>query len=254
MYAHKRKLYPSYPLAKKMRRTATFGDLVTLGRQVTKKKSREAGHEVMHKTMHWKPYKFIGDSCVPPIYICKMVYAEPKFQASQAAGTTYLMYVFRGNDIYDPYNGAGDYFALGLTELAALYESYRVIGSKFTVKASFVSATNSEAIDVTVQPEHDTGTATTQQAIRALPHAVRCTLHNDGMDHILTCYQSTKQVFAVKSPEYGMSSGTGGSPTVPWYWNMWVHTGVTTWIANIEVTIEYYTMFYNLKALSPAGL
>lgn len=210
-------------------------------------------HLATKKSYIARSLKFIGDSPFPEKYTCKLTYAEPSFQYIEAAGAL-KSYIFGGNDPYDPYTGVGDYSALGLTELAAIYESMRCIGSRITVTGNARTVTDNKSLFLVVYPEHDASALATVQAIRGHPNQVNTRLQADLSDGKVSHYASTKGIFNLQTLEYDFSAGTGASPTNKWYWHIYFYSDALSWTVNLQVTIEYYMEFYNKKNITQAGL
>jgi len=182
-----------------------------------------------------------------------------KFSYYYNAGATMnannnIIQVFRGNSIYDPdYSGAGTR-ALGAYEMASIYNHYRVVGSRITVTAS--PKTVAEVGMLVVYPSTDvlvTG-ATSMKTLQAHPNAVRALCGQDEAPKTVVSYCSSNVPFGVgTADDPDFTSAISANPTNVWYWNVGI-AGIENDTFNLDVTVEYYTILYELTTTYQAAL
>lgn len=195
-----------------------------------------------------------------------------------AAGTSQL-YVWRGNDVYDPdytsssVNDASIVWGAGFTQQ---FRQFCVYASKISVKGQFFnySATNWTHNRVYLWPSDDL-TTPTETSIGLNPRAQYRDLDpqynsGNGGHFKFKSFAKTKHIMGRKVEEgydpSGDGSGMGGllggvgvgaGPTSPWYWNIRFYNGyagsgvptpttsASSYNVYMRVRITYYVKLFN---------
>lgn len=196
------------------------------------------------------PVKNFHTAYMPNQFMTRFVYTLDFGMTIGAGGITPTA-LYRGNSIYDPdYSGVGTR-AMGASEMAAIYDNYRVIASRITIAVSGKTVNN--PVRFTVYPTRDTSAPTAAVAL-AHPNGVRCHIAEALERRQIQNYCRTNVLYAVRTlDDVAFGSAMNSSPSNAWYWAI-MATGSENDQVSVCLTIEYYTVCYNLKTSSQAAL
>lgn len=158
-------------------------------------------------------------------------------------------WVFRANSPYDPDTALGGNSAAYFTQMANLYGSYCVHGSKLNVKYVNHDATHAIRISLLPLTYSNTHNAATLDQTRGMT-GCKSAFAADEIPGQLSAYASTKQIFGVRDlSDQGYHSVMTSSPTNGWYWHLIIDGDQGTPTAlDIDVMVEivYYVSFEKL--------
>lgn len=152
-------------------------------------------------------------------------------------------YSFRGNSVYDPDFTGGGTVAIGYAQLSTLYNRFRVVGSKITVKAAN-SGTSPVTCFIIASPTNSPGNAVSQMMAR---HMAQGTCSPGGpIEWCHTARASTAAIFGVPSSQVTSEDDFAGlvsaNPNNVWYWHVSLfNIGTVAGAMNVQVRIDYDT-------------
>lgn len=182
-------------------------------------------------------------TAIPDIMKVELYYDEQLAVLSAQSGA---LYVFAGNDCYDPDVTGTGHQPLGYDQWSAFYSRYRVTSSNIEVKLQRTS----EACEFVVCPTPDT-TATIVN-IAEQPFSKIATVSSSVSNHKIKHYMSTMEILGLKSMEDDqISAGIGYSPNRKWYWviGTYSYDSTTTITTHLSIRIKFYVEFYQRKVL-----
>lgn len=193
----------------------------------------------------------------PDRVFIKLNYAERINATSTSGGIS--QYLFRGNSLFDPnFSGTG-HQPYGYDQWANMYSSYRVHGSKFTVKLLPITDTNPEiqaaglmdAVLVAFSGINTLSYVSIDQA-RESPYNRHTLLNRNGSRQgYLKMYMSTAKMYGVSKVNIqandAYAAGTGANPGNQFQWILIVKSAdnLVTITALADVKITYYCELYN---------
>lgn len=181
-----------------------------------------------------------GNSYLPAEYNCIMRYSEV-WNDTTAGGI--VDYIYRGNSVFDPYQGAGGSIADGYTQLSTLYGKYKVTYCK--VFCTVVNNDSDDPVTLAIVPDTST-TAYTTEAPFSAPCAKTQVVTNQVGKEVVFNEMSTKRMFG---PEYNDSTAcaaVGANPTNVWYWHIYLKNESTNALnLQLKVDIMYYTTWFS---------
>lgn len=201
------------------------------------------------KTMvQFRPVKNTHQSYMPNAFVTKLTY-NATINYTMGVGN-YSNNQFRGNSIYDPdYTGTGT-TVLGHAELSAIYQRYRVLGSRITVQLASKTSTNGSC-HMVVYPCKDSTLPGYNTALNA-PNKAECFVDNDGGSGQITHYASTRTMFATQTADdVAFGSAMSANPGNQWFWN-WLVLGTSGDTGTCRVCIEYFVLLYDLAPTTPS--
>jgi len=148
---------------------------------------------------------------------------------------------FRGNSVFDPdFSGAGT-TAFGYTQLSAIYNRYRVLGSKITVDVTN-TGTVPLRISIVATIVNAPPTATALPGQRHIAQGMVGTTGTVGWKH--TAMARTAAIFGVPESqvmsEDDFAGLVGGNPNNVWYWHVVMfNPGGVAGACNVSVRIEH---------------
>lgn len=232
----------------KKRKTAVTNPVAALRRSRMLKRRHNTSRQAYTLS---RPLVNLGTSWMPMAFRTRLVYISNWSDVTVTA-TGAKDYVFKGNDPYDPYDGAGGYGCHGWTELAAIYGRYKCIGSRCTIQAKYSAGTNFQTANV--WPALTNTAVNTDTQIMARPDVARKSVYNDGTEAVVTHTARTASIFNVKDCDtINFQALTNASPASVWYWHT-VLSGTQDDVSKFRVTIEYYVIFFDMKTTSPPAL
>lgn len=165
-----------------------------------------------------------------------------------AIGTNYI----KANSLNDPTGGASAQLPLGVDQWAALYQKYKVIGSKITLRAHPVTITGSAMIGIHLS-NSTTPPATDHDHYRELPHTNMRMLSPDiDLCKLSMGFSPKKYPFHIKNVKdaddlEGTFSTTPGDPTDLAYWHVFVQDSNKTDNVTFEIqmVIDYIVLLYD---------
>lgn len=196
-----------------------------------------------------RPVRNFHTAYMPNMFQTRFVYTSSVGFTVGAASVAYNLY--RGNSIYDPdYTGVGTR-ANGASEMANIYNKYKVMGSRITVSAQGKTVTDS--LRITVYPTADT-TNPTNAVVLSHPNGVRASINENLDTKKLTNYMRSSILWGLTSvDETNFTSNMNGSPANVWFWVV-AATGSENDQVALDVVIEYYTVCFDLKTTYQAAL
>lgn len=196
---------------------------------------------------------------MPDRYVTRLKWAAQTYAKAVTAGAIYNI-VVRGNSVYDPDSALGGLSAKGLPELAALYETYLVVGSKITVTTrGLIPGDDLGApigYEMCVVPYNGdiSPTAPPFELSQYNKAKYRLVPAAGGPITKVTSYQSTAAQFGVAPravlDDSSYSSYVTANPGIEWYWMIALKAdnallSGTYGLVNIEVV--YYTVMKDRK-------
>lgn len=192
----------------------------------------------------------------PQRYLTKLRYVSEAL--SHTTGNTQDR-VFRGNSLFDPDLTGVGHQPRGFDQLAGLYNVYRVLGSRCTIRAVPRDATaGSQNLWYAAVPSLDGASlsAVPYYDIREMPYSKSKfrTLYNGPVT--LKKYMSTAQIEGRKKSviraDNDFSAPVTGNPDHQWYWHVVMGTMDNLSLLNVTyyIEIDYYVAFENRKQLS----
>jgi hypothetical protein len=156
---------------------------------------------------------------MPPRFVNKMRYSEVWGITTSGGIQTYTYHM---NSVYDPYVGAGGNGCYGITEMAAIYDRYRVLGTEVVI-----SATNkaTEPVSLYVWPTCDSTTPTEVRAESA--PGSRNTMLAQYFNHVFSFYEPTSK-WLMNSRDYDASAATNANPAKLYYLQIYMGNGDAT--------------------------
>jgi len=148
---------------------------------------------------------------------------------------------FRGNSIFDPdFSGAGT-TAFAYTQLAGLYNRYRVLSSKIVVEVTN-SGTVPLRCSIVATIANAPPTATALPGQRHIAQGMVGTTGTVGWKH--TARAPTARIFGVPEAqvlsEDDFAGLVGGNPNNVWYWHVVMfNPGGAAGACNVSIRIEY---------------
>lgn len=206
-------------------------------------------------------YSGPGKAPLPDYYFTKLHYQDWfNYSSSGSSGVGEL--IFSGNGSYDPYDAIGGIGCSGFTELAAIYQQYRVYASKITVVVkSIVDSTATGDSVFLIIPDRSNSTYSMSDVIarQASPYSKVAMLNrgsNGSQPVTIKQYRKTKHIYGESDiDDDNYASSTTGTPTNEWFWHVLAARGDQSAIAaspgfQAIVKITYYIRFEKRKALS----
>lgn len=190
---------------------------------------------------------------MPNQFQTRLVYNSLPSNTGAIGATGVYQLNYHGNDVYDPYAGAGGYDCRGRAELGYIYNKYKVIGSRITVLARDQAGTVSQK-HVSVYPTLDVTDITSKIRALTTPQQAQAAVPNDGTEAKIVHYARTAAVYAVKDiDDVGFHAAVNASPNFHWYWKI-LFTGESDDNINYRVILEYYVIWYDLRQVTPSSL
>lgn len=182
---------------------------------------------------------------VPYQYHTTMPYAYTWLNNTGAPG--FYDWVMKGNGLYDPDVAVGGNSAYGLNELAVVWTSYKVLGSR--VKVTVVNLDSSNPVNVIIVPTQTSNAFAAAQQDGLLHHPRARNMLVDRYDgsKSLTNAATTAMARNVKDvDDEGFQAAMNADPVHLWYWHVitWNNGGAAS---NCELKLEvfYDTVFSN---------
>lgn len=204
-------------------------------------------------------YSGPGHSPLPDFYFTKLRYSD--WVNIPSGGTGGMVdIVYRGNNVYDPAFDLGGLGCVGFTQLASIYNQYRVFASKIEVRAKSISDTTATGDSIMMIIPDRSGSDYTMSLMttrQQSPHAVCKMLHRVADKAvILKQYRRTKDIMGVKEIDDDNYAApvTGTAPVDPWYWHVMVARGDQDSLSvypgyQYFIKITYYVRFEKRTAI-----
>lgn len=225
------------------------------GARVGRRKSKNKPTSVVVRTP--RDIRGMGAMPIPDRYKCKLRCTHAVLTTfSTAAINTFQL---RGNSLFDPNKTGTGHQPYGFDQLAALYDKYKVFGSK--VQLIYHSSTDTAASANGIVAVFPTQEDNSPSSITLLMEAPRIKYERMGPmsgsrgSVEITHYCSTAQVEGIteaqlQDEDYG--APVTGNPANEWFWDITnASTDGTTATSGVAlVTITYYAEFYGRKNLA----
>jgi hypothetical protein len=172
------------------------------------------------------------------------------FQVYAPPAASFATYTYRGNSVYDPdFSGTGS-TASSYTQLSALYNRYRVFGSRLEIDAINLGTT---PLTVYICASiTNTPPTIASGGLIAARHVFERTVGAAGSGPIFlkhTASARTSKIFGVPETqvlcEDDFAGLVGGNPNNVWYWHLVVFnpSAAAAGSMNIKVRINYDTVW-----------
>ena len=168
-------------------------------------------------------------------------------------GTPRIQYAFRGNSLFDPDYTAAGHQPMYFDQYAAIYNSYRVVGS--AIKVNCINAQGLSACYFIMFPNTEVATLTSiplalEQARAATANILP--IAGGGPAARFKQYCSTRKACGLmkgESYDDSLAATTGNNPTQIWYWNLFWETSDSASNVTINgiVKLTYYVQFFDKK-------
>lgn len=201
-----------------------------------------------------------GRAPLPDKYLTKLSFQQWYNDASSGS-TGVLDRVFRGNGAFDPDSAIGGIGCSGFTELAAIYNNYRVYGSK--IQVSLKSLADTTALGdfiVTLIPDRSSTAYTmiqaTERQISPFAKTKMVNRYVNGGVTRLSNYRKTNNIFGESDiDDDAYSSLVTSTPANEWFWHVVCARGdqsaISAWPGvQMLVRITYYIRFERRRQLN----
>lgn len=200
--------------------------------------------------MVFRPKKALGQ-VAPERYLTKL---KGTILAQESATDGVNTFALSGNSVFDFAESKGTESCPGLSQLAALYKSYVVYGSKCVAEVLNTTTTNKYVVLFPCDGTAPTTIRSMMDAPFAKSKALGANTGNGKV--ILSNYMSSKRIFGAKDlkDEEKYTALVTASPTENWQWILRIdnNTGAGTDTINVKIIITYYVEFFNRVQLNQA--
>jgi hypothetical protein len=177
-------------------------------------------------------------SIVPYNYRTTMTYGYTWLNNTAIPG--FYDWVIRANSVYDPDVALGGDSAYGTDQIKAMWQMYRVIGSRIKISVVNLDATN--PVNVVLIPNASSAAYAAAQQDGLLNHPRAKNMMVDRYDgsKCLSHTMTTTQAFGVRDvDDIGFSAAFNADPSHIWYWHIvsFNNAGVA---ANCELRLEVW--------------
>jgi len=205
----------------------------------------------------------VVEDLIPFTRVVKLRYAT-QINLASASSSTVRLHTFSGNNLYDPDVSGIGHQPLGHDQMAALYEYYRVRGSKIRCKVLNYRGASGEASSILALAavQQLWTTSDEMSAIVEEGDVVYKMLTSGGGSEGLTpntfeMYRPTKQFLPWMMDDFEMWVATGDAPSAStaWYWQILVQNSLSNVSPttppnyDIMVEIEYFVEYAIPKVL-----
>jgi len=202
-----------------------------------------------------------GRAPLPDKYFTKIRYQDWINTAS--GGVTGVSdVIFSGNGAYDPVTGIGGKGCAGFTELASIYQQYRVYASKIVVhikSLTDVTATGDGIVMLSPDRSSTSYTMSTMIDRQSTPFVQTGMINryaNGNQPLVMKCFRKTKNIYGESDiDDDNYAASTTGLPTNEWYWHLVIGRGDQSSISAAPgyqaiIKITYYVRFEKRKSLA----
>lgn len=211
------------------------------------------------RTYRKRPYRrrrrnrlTIMKSPMPTVFTTKLKYSEIVSLASQATAGLASAYVFSANGLYDPNITGTGHQPRGFDELIALYNHYRVIGSKITVRMSWGHSDHGIVAGICLLGDYSV--QTNQSDYTENGNNVKTVIGtNDGYNIGTVSYKTAPHKFlGMKYDEDNLRGTSSANPTEQAYYHVYFSplNNITSTNLTMEIDIEYISQFFEPKVLT----
>lgn len=168
-----------------------------------------------------------------------------------------------GNSAFDPLASSGTNQPVGFDYWAAMYERYRVIGSRCRVVATLVGTAvgggvaGAASLTTVLYPSNATGSLVSMSDAISQPLS-KNTDATSAQRGVLQSAISTAKITGIKDVEGAdqLQATIGSNPANEWYWNIGHETGAAyaDTSVNIDICITYDVEFYDRAQLNRSTL
>lgn len=202
-------------------------------------------------------YSGPGRTPLPDFYFTKLRYQDWVNVASGGAGANDIVY--RGNSPRDPLSDSGGIGCPGYDELAAIYQQYRVFGSKIRVSFKGISdatATGDGVLMIIPDRSSTDYTISTMRERQQSPYA-QCKMFHRFADKsiVMKSFRRTKDIMGEKDlDDDDYASAVTTDPVKQWYWHVIAGRGDQSAISAYPgyqylIQITYYVRFERRTAI-----
>lgn len=195
------------------------------GKKVYKKKLRFRKRFKRHQGAMLK-YVGPGRAPLPDKYFTKLSY-QNWFNFASGGTTGVLDTIFRGNGAQDPENGLGGIGCNGFTELAGIYQQYRVYASKCEVNVKSISDVTSTGDFMMLLIPDRSPTSYGMSTVIARQGSPFATIKmvirggNGNTPTRLKAIRKTKNIFGESDiDDDNYAAATSTVPANEWYWHL----------------------------------
>jgi hypothetical protein len=199
-----------------------------------------------------------GVSLIPDRYMCKLKYSESYAFPGVASLETFEL---RGNSINDPNLTGTGHQPLGHTELASLYNKYRVLGSSCKIILTPTGTGQGSILKYCLSPRTESGVPTSWSVQVEQPYTKRLgftSLITGGGNvsrKALSMYMPTAKILGitkVKASDDDYSAAFAANPDKQWYWQITVSSSdeSTAIECRADILMTYYVVCYERKELA----
>ncbi len=193
----------------------------------------------------------------PKRILTKLHYSDISHSLTCVAnGSPSVEWLYRGNSVFDPYQAAGGLQPRYLTQIEAMYQFYRVHGSKIVVSA-VVSDGIKMPCEIYIVPRQSATALPSggSEAVKEMDTCRTLGVNGDATIKSRSNYATTAGVYGVAKSEIAdqlYEAGVGGNPTREWYWSITgarFDSGGTNQVAYFKVDIYYDVEFWGYKTI-----
>lgn len=167
--------------------------------------------------------------------------------------------IIRGNSVYDPdYSGVSGGQPFAYTEMSALYNQYRVYGSRYKVEIMPANINTGNYVKFSLYPQKDLTDISTDQAGEA-PYSKSAFVggSNATSRRFLKGFMTSKKIYGFTkiSQDPNFAALVTANPFNEWYWILDYSTVdgsnlSSSTQAYLNITVTYYVEFFDRKNLA----
>lgn len=197
-----------------------------------------------------------GPSLIPDKYTAKLKYTA--VMPTEFAATSFKVYQFRGNSLFDPDKTGSGHQPYGFDELSNMYGYYRVHGCRIHVSCLAGSSTEANAMAaIAIFPTAQDDVPTDLSVVLEAPRTKYKLLNvstGAGAKASVQGYRSTSQVMGLnkmQASDEDLGALVSANPSKQWYWEIIGGTldSTSNIVLELVVTLTYYCTFSRRKDL-----
>lgn len=227
------------------------------------KRRKGSSQALSHFGQVWKrPLTYAKQPTGFPDRMCVKLKYFDKYSISITTGIPQAQ-VWRGNDCFDPDLTGSGHQPNGFDQWSAFYNFQTVVASAVRVRVfpTTVTTVLTNTIEVVVFPNTASGVLNSKNVGtgREQVYAKWLTINAGNFPNTIRSYMSTAKMAgtaptAISDAVSAYTNTVGASPTLAWYWHMYVNcvdeASSTSLIADVE--IDYYVIFSGRDSLLPS--
>jgi len=191
--------------------------------------------------------RFLPLSGFPEKKLCKLRYVETITLADASTPGLVLTHPFSVNSCYDPNALVGGHQPYGFDQWALIYNHYKVLGSKMTLRASNVASTQAGSI-FGIKVDDDASVTVSANSLMEQKDSKYEVVVGQNAPRILTKKWSLRKT--MDPTDDGVSAQVGASPADQEYFVVYAsaaNQAATLGSITFQVQIDYIVQFHEMK-------